>query len=87
MQVREAEDASTAHAGTPFQDVDASAALIAVGCQVRITEEAEDSESRHCFRGCGDVGTQPTVRVPQHHTRWNIAVRRRRFTETLDLCG
>jgi len=34
MQVREAEDASTAHAGTPFQDVDAPAALIAVGRQV-----------------------------------------------------
>jgi len=47
MEMREAEDAPTANAGTSLEKIHTTTALIAIGRQVRITEEAEDSESRH----------------------------------------
>jgi hypothetical protein len=42
--VREAEDPSTAHAGAALQQVDAPAALVTVGRQFGV---AEDAEFRH----------------------------------------
>jgi hypothetical protein len=37
----EAEDAPAAYAGAPFDEVDASAALVTVGREVRVTKEFE----------------------------------------------
>ena len=39
VQVREAEDAATAHTGASLEQVDPSTALIAIGGQVRVTEK------------------------------------------------
>ena len=44
MQVREAENPSTAHTGAAFQQVDAPAALVTVCRQFGV---AEDAEFRH----------------------------------------
>ena len=48
--MREAENASTAHARSALQKVDATTALVAIGRELRI---AEESEFRHHHCGVG----------------------------------
>jgi hypothetical protein len=50
VQVREAEDPPAAHASAAFEQVDASAALVAVRGEHGVAEESEDAHRLSCWR-------------------------------------
>lgn len=78
VEMLEAEDAPATHAGAALEQVDAPAALIAIGCQLRVAKDAEfrhnGSEERSAgrrIRAC-----RPHVRRRSHHTYERAQARR-----------
>jgi len=51
VEVGEAEDAATTHARASFEQVDAAPALIAIGRELRIAEDAKFRHRRYRVRG------------------------------------